>query len=140
MSDVAVRPLPRPTLLSAPFWDACRRHQLTVQRCSACGTHVFVPRPFCPHCLGTDLQWVASTGEGAIVTYTVVWRAQTPAFTAPYVVAVVRLSEGFEMMTNIVGCAPQQVAIGAAVRVHFVDESDEISLPCFELSNGASRP
>jgi uncharacterized protein len=128
---MTTRPLPRPTALTQPFWDACRDHRLTVPRCSACGAYVFIPQSFCPVCLSTDLAWVESNGRGTIVTFTVVGRPQTPAFEAPYVVAVVRLDEGYEMLTNVVDVDPDDVTIGAAVRVRFVDMTDDVTLPCF---------
>jgi uncharacterized protein len=125
------RPRPRPTQVSKPFWDACRQHRLIVQRCNTCGAHVFVPRTFCEHCLGTGLEWVPVSGKGFVVTFTVVWRAQTPAFETPYVVAVVRLDEGCEMMTNLVDVEPTAVKPGARVEVKFVPISDDVILPCF---------
>jgi uncharacterized OB-fold protein len=131
---VTTRPLPRPTGLTEPFWNATRGHRLVVQRCSACATHVFIPQAFCPACLGTDLVWVESRGIGRIVTFTVVWRPQTPAFDAPYVVAVVRLDEGYEMMTNIVDVDPDEVEIGARVAIRFLDVTDDVTLPCFTLA------
>jgi uncharacterized protein len=127
------RPVPRPTALTEPFWDACRERRLIVQRCATCATHVFIPQSFCPECLGTELEWVESSGRGVVVTYTVVWRPQTPAFDAPYVVAVVRLDEGWEMMTNVVDVDPESVDIGAPVVVRFLDVTDDVSLPCFTL-------
>lgn len=104
-----------------------------VQRCGGCGAHLFIPRSFCPVCRSTDLSWVPTGGRGAIVTYTVVGRAQTPAFTTPYVVAVVRLDEGCEMMTNIVDCTPDEVTIGAPVEVSWLPVDADITLPCFRL-------
>jgi uncharacterized OB-fold protein len=131
---VTSRPLPRPAALTEPFWDACRQHRLIVQRCSACATYVFIPQAFCPSCLGTDLVWVDSSGRGTIVTFTVVWRPQTPAFDAPYVVAVVRLDEGYEMMTNVVDADPDDVTIDAPVIVRFLDLAEDATLPCFTLA------
>lgn len=127
------RPVPYPTTLTEPFWQACRDGRLIVQRCADCGRYVFTPQAFCRYCLGPRLGWVASAGIGVIVTYTVVWRPQTPAFVAPYVVAVVRVDEGYELITNIVGSAAAEVSIGARVRVRFVPLTQDISLPCFEL-------
>lgn len=134
MDSRPAKPLPAPTTLSRPFWDGCRDSRLLVQRCSTCGAHVFLPQEFCPSCLGIDLEWVEGAGKGVIVTFTVIGRAQTPAFSAPYVVAVVRLDEGYEMLTNIVGTEPNGVMIGSRVEVNFVRENDEIALPCFRLS------
>lgn len=129
------RPAPRPTELSKPFWDACRDRRLLVQRCGWCGAYVFLPRAFCPECRSTELSWVESSGEGVIVTYTTVWRPQTPAFEVPYVVAVVRLAEGYEMMTNLVDCEVDAVTTDLPVRVRFVDIDDDVTLPCFELAS-----
>jgi len=95
--------------------------------------HVFIPQSFCPACLSTSLSWVESSGDGAVVTFTTVWRPQTPAFEAPYVVAVVRLDEGYEMMTNIVDVDPDHVTIGARVNVRYLDVTADVTLPCFTL-------
>ena len=129
-----IRPVPHPTALTEPFWAACRENRLIVQRCDKCGAYVFIPQRFCRYCHADSLSWVESNGTGRIVTFTVVWRPQTPAFEPPYVVAVVRLDEGYEMITNIVGGTPQDVTIGAAVRVHFAPVTDAITLPCFEIA------
>jgi len=131
--DVPRRPRPQPTPLSRPFWDACRERRLIVQRCTRCGEHVFIPQAFCSACRSTELEWVESTGIGTVVTYTEVWRPQTAAFDAPYTVAVVRLDEGYEMMTNLVGTGREAVQIADPVRVSFVDVDGDVTLPCFEL-------
>jgi len=133
VSTDLIRPLPHPTAISKPFWDACRERRLIIQRCEDCATYVFIPQAFCPQCLGRSLGWVPASGTGAIVTYTVVWRPQTPAFEVPYVIAVVRLDEGVEMLTNLIGVEPQQVSIGARVRVAFADVAEHMTLPFFSL-------
>ncbi len=133
LGPTTARPVPLATELSRPFWDGCRRGVLLVQRCARCATHVFIPQDFCPTCRSTDLKWVESGGKGVIVTYTVVWRAPTPAFEVPYVVAVVAVAEGYEMVTNIVATDRDQIRIGAGVRVVFREISPEVTLPCFTV-------
>ena len=133
VSTDLLRPLPHPTQLSRPFWDACRERRLVVQRCETCATYVFIPQAFCPRCLGRSLAWTAVSGDGIIVTYTVVWRPQTPAFEVPYVIAVVRLDEGVDMLTNLTDAEPEQVSIGAQVRVAFADVTEHVTLPFFTL-------
>jgi uncharacterized protein len=135
MTAHPVRPLPRPSEVSQPFWDACRERRLVIQRCESCSGYVFIPQAFCPHCLGRSLNWVQAAGTGSIVTYTVVWRPQTPAFETPYVIAVVRLDEGVDMLTNLIDAPPEQVCIGARVRVRFVDVED-MTLPFFTPADG----
>ena len=128
---VATRPVPRPTDVSRPHWDGARRGELLVQRCTDCGRHVFLPALVCPYCAGVALEWTRSSGLGVVDTFTVVWRPASPAFDAPYVVAVVELDEGWHMLTNVVDCEPGEVWIGLPVEVAFRDVSDEITLPMF---------
>lgn len=130
MSDAGI-PLPRPTELSRPHWDGCREGVLRVQRCSACGAHVFIPQPLCTRCQSGALEWVASAGRGTLYSFTTVHRPPSPAFTVPYVVAIVELDEGFHMLSNLVDCAPEDVRIGMRLEVTFRPVSHEITLPLF---------
>jgi len=74
--------------------------------------------------------WVPSAGLGIIYSFTVVYRAPLDGFEVPYVLAVVDLEDGFNMMTNIVGIDPEDVSIGMSVAVQWRDLG-EISLPVF---------
>lgn len=133
------RPLPRPTELSRPHWDGAREGVLRVQRCRACHAHVFIPQPLCSACSSPELEWVTSRGEGSVYSFTVVHRAPHPSFATPYVVAIVALDEGFEMLAGI-ECEPRELAIGARVSVGFRAIDAEISLPFFTLRRAASPP
>ena len=124
-------PLPTPTALSRPHWEGCREGKLCVQRCSACGTHVFIPRPVCTSCQSLDLEWVECTGRGTLYSYTVVARPQRPEFEVPYTVAIVELEEGWHMLTNLVDIAPDQIAIGMPVEVTFRELTEDTTLPYF---------
>jgi uncharacterized protein len=132
MAETFERPVPCPSALTRPFWDACADRRLVVQRCADCGRYIFTPQAFCRYCLSGSLEWRESAGLGRVVTYTVVWRPQTPAFTAPYVVAVIELDEKYQMISNVVGDMAEHVSIGDRVRVRFVPASAGITLPCFE--------
>lgn len=126
-------PLPRPTPISKPHWDGCREGVLRVQRCKDCETHVFIPQPCCTQCLGGNLEWVESSGRGTLYSYTVVHRPQQPSFDTPYTVVVVELEEGWFMLSNLMGVAPEDIEIGAPLEVIFHEMSDEITLPLFQL-------
>ena len=52
----------------------------------------------------------------------------------PYVLAYVELSEGPRMLTNIVGCDPDQVQVGSAVSVVFDGAGDAGAIPRFRLA------
>jgi uncharacterized OB-fold protein len=128
-----VKPAPEPTADSAYFWERCRAGQLVLQRCAACGRVQFYPRALCTGCLSAELGWVPSTGRGEVHSFTTVFRAPTPAFQneTPYVVAVIELPEGVRLISRVVGCAPERVAIGMPVEVVFEEISAAISLPQF---------
>ena len=131
MSDAARIPLPRPTQLSRPHWDGCRAGVLRYQRCRDCGIAVFVPLPVCAGCFGDGLEWADSSGRGTVYSYTVVHRPQRPVFAVPYVVVIAELEEGWQMLSNLVGCEPADVRIGLPIEVVFRRMSDEITLPYF---------
>ena len=126
-------PLPRPTALSRPFWEACREGRLVVQRCLDCGSYVFIPQPCCGECMSTRLEWVESSGRGTLYSFTTVHRPQQPTFEVPYTVIVVELEEGWFMLSNLVGVAPEDVRIGSPLEVVFEPRSDEITLPLFRV-------
>ncbi len=133
MADVSGKPVPVPTRETRPYWEGCRRGELMIQRCAACGQFQFFPRLYCSRCMSERVAWVTSAGRAEVLSFTIVRRPVSPAFAAevPYVVALVRLDEGPTMMTNIVGCAPERVAIGMPVEVVFERWTEAISIPKF---------
>jgi uncharacterized protein len=130
---VSERPLPLIDDESRPFWGATRERRLAIQRCGACGKHVFPPRALCPHCHEATLEWVDATGRGSVYSYTVARRPAGPWFAdkVPYVVAIVELDEGVRMLSNLVVGDPSSARIGQRVRVTFEDVG-EVTLPLFE--------
>jgi uncharacterized OB-fold protein len=129
--------LPTPTPLSAPYWQAAREGRLVLQRCEACGKHQFYPRSICAACASERLAWSDASGRGRVKSFTVIRRAVSPAYEpeVPYVVALIELAEGPTLMSNVVGCAPEAVRIGACVRVRFDAWSDAITVPVFTLES-----
>lgn len=127
------KPRPEASAWSRPFWNAAREHQLLLQRCDDCRKWIFYPRIACPHCGSDALGWQQSSGRGTIYSYTVVENNAPSAFAAdvPYVVAVIRLEEGVQMLSNIVDCDPAALSCDQPVEVVFRRLDDEYTLPCF---------
>lgn len=123
---------PCPTDVSQPFWDACRDHRLTMQRCADCGDFTFYPVYLCPTCGGGGLDWTPVGGRGRVHSLTHVHRPSAPVFAGavPYVVALIQLAEGPIMMSNLVGPKAMEARIGDAVEVVF-EEVGEVTLPRF---------
>lgn len=115
------RAFPVPDAVTQAFWDAIAEDRLLVQRCRACGKHVFYPRAVCPHCTTGELGWVEAAGSGRVHSFTVVHRAPDLTYKdeVPYVVALVDLDEGVRMMSRVVGCRTDEVHCEMAVKVSF---------------------
>jgi uncharacterized protein len=124
-------PLPAPTELTKPFWKACNERRLTVPRCERCGRRFFRPEWACTHCGSTDWHWVDSSGRGVLYSYTTVFRAPSPAFVTPYVLATIDLDDGYSMFSNVVDCPPDQVRIGMRLQVVFRPVRPDVLLPMF---------
>lgn len=128
------KPLPDITLYNQPFWDACKRHELSLQHCQDCG-QIRLPSPICPNCLSMNAKWTKVSGRGKVYTYTIVHQRYHPGFAndLPYNVAIVELEEGPRLFTNIIGCKNEAIRIGMDVEVAYDDATEEVTLPKFKL-------
>lgn len=105
-------PLPARTPETEHYWEAAARGVLLVKGCRACGKAHHYPRTICPFCHSDQTEWWPSAGKGVIYSFSVMRRAPSP-----YAIAYVTLDEGPTMMTNIVGCDFDAIAIGQRVRL-----------------------
>ncbi len=130
MPDV-LPPLPQPGPDNREFWDGCRRHELRIQECRACGTRRFSPRPVCPECASPKFEWITCSGRATVWSWTVIHPPTLPAFAAktPYAAGIVRLEEGVFMVGQIRGCDPHAIRDGMPVTVEFDDVTADVSLP-----------
>ena len=129
-------PAPERTPETDPFWEGTAAGLLLLARCDACDTVIWYPKTNCPACSGDSVSWMEASGIGTIYSYSVVHRA-AGAFrdAAPFVVAYVELAEGPRVLTNIVGCEPDEVSIGLHVRVEFFDTGAGCALYRFTPSD-----
>ena len=114
------------------YWEGCARGELVLQRCQDCGSVQHRPRALCVSCLSSEIEHFVASGRGTVHTYTITHQNQLPPFrdACPYVLAYVDLQEGPRLLTNIVGCAPDEVRIGMPVSVEFI-ETGEFAVPRF---------
>lgn len=136
--EIPKKPVPIVNPWARPFWKAACEGRLIIQQCRDCKKFIFYPRIACIHCSSENIEWVEASGKGTIYSYTVVETNAPSAFMkdVPYVIAIVRLEEGVQMLTNIVGCDPYQVRCDMPVQVTFEKLDDEFSLPKFRPSTG----
>ncbi|MQA96646.1 MAG: DNA-binding protein [Streptosporangiales bacterium] len=130
---MADKPVPVPTPVTRPFWEGTKEGELRVQKCDACGKHIFYPRPGCPFCGAADPSWVVATGRARLESY-VINHLPGPGFKddVPYVIAIVTLEEGPRMMTNLVGVDPDpaKLTLDMPLEVVFEERGDQV-LPKF---------
>lgn len=130
--------LPTPTPETAHFWEGCKVGELRLQRCESCSHVYFPPRAFCPKCSSRDVAVFPASGMGTLHSYIINHRPRTDMGTEPHSIAVVELSEGPRMMTNIVNCpqTPEALILDMPIQVVFERKNDEIVLPLFEPVKG----
>lgn len=137
---MSAKPLPRVTDLTRPYWDAIQRGELYLQRCDDCRSWVFYPSRWCRACYSSRLTWTRCAGKGVIYSYSIVHYPPSPAFAAdvPYVLAIVELAEGPRLMTNLVNCPLEEVAVGLPVRLCCEERAGGFKVPQFEPARSGS--
>jgi uncharacterized OB-fold protein len=127
------RPSPRPFRFSKPFWDATREKKVLLQYCRATDRYQFFPKPISVFTGRPNLEWREVSGRGAIFSFTIA-RIGRPPFSGhtPYLIATVTLDEGVNLITNVIGCAIDRIAIGMRVRPAWSPLPDGTNLLLFE--------
>jgi uncharacterized protein len=119
-------PAPTVNVETRPFWAATKQGRLLIGRCRACGEPHFYPRTICPHCGKPEVDWVAASGKGRIYSYSIMRRAEIP-----YAIAYVTLEEGVTLLTNLVECDFDKLAVGQGVTLAWRDAGSDARIPVF---------
>jgi uncharacterized OB-fold protein len=121
-------PAPYPDGLATEFWEATRRHELLVQRCTKCQTWQWGPEEICYNCHSFDVGYEPVSGKGKIFSWERSWYPVHPALKdgLPYLTVLVELPEAdnVRMVGNLLGDPMQTVNIGADVEAVFEDHDD----------------
>jgi len=127
----SIRLLPRLDPDNEFFWTSGADGRLRFLRCDACRHYVHPPVPRCPFCLSAELRPEPVSGRGTVHTYTINHQEWIPG-SDPYVVGLVAIDEqpDVRLMTNLVGCDPDDELIGRPVEVVF-EANDDVYLPLF---------
>jgi len=121
------RPIPVPTPISQPFWDALAEHTIRIQYSPSAQRYVFYPRILAPGTLADDLEWRQISGAAALYSYTVAHRPVAPHFVdaVPHIIAVAQWDEGPRFATEIVNADPAGLRVGMRIQPVFVDVPEE---------------
>ncbi|MGZ4464952.1 MAG: Zn-ribbon domain-containing OB-fold protein [Nocardioides sp.] len=116
---------------TAYFWEGAAAGELRIQQCGACGELRHPPGPSCPRCHAFDRTYAVASGRGTVYSYVVHRHPPVPGRELPILIALVDLEEGVRLLGEIVGCEPEDLEVGSAVRVDFRRVDDDLTLPVF---------
>lgn len=125
------RPRPAITQDIAFFYEGARKEKLLIQRCSKCSELRHPPLPCCPYCHSLEWDAIESSGRGQVYSFVVNHYPQVAAFDYPLVVALIELSEGTRLVSQLIDVEPHDVFIGMEVEVDFIKCDEDLTLPLF---------
>ena len=103
-----------------------QRYRFVGKRCEMCGAIFFPPRLICLECGHGKMEKIKLSGDGTILTYTVIARGGAPTefddlqnMTGDYAVALVELKEGPKITGQMTYCEPGDLKIGQKVKAVF---------------------
>jgi uncharacterized OB-fold protein len=136
-STPAARPVPRVGVYvdTQPFWDGLAEGKLMLQYCTVAKRFQHYPKPVSNFTGRRTLEWRQVKGAGVIYACTVV-RIPGPGLDGrlPLCVATVELDEGVRIIANVLHCRPEQLKIGARVKLTWDTIGADQRYPAFELA------
>jgi uncharacterized OB-fold protein len=103
-----------PTGIAARHQQALDDGRFLIQRCGACGLHVYFPRELCPHCGALAPELVVPRGTGTVHAVTTQRRKAEQG--GDLNLCLVDLDEGVRLMSRVDGLTPTAVTVGLRVR------------------------
>lgn len=116
---------------NAWWWEAVDKGKVLIQRCKSCKTLRHPPRPMCGECQSMEWDSVESELEGEVFSFTQIHYPKFPGYPHPLLAAVISLSEGTRLISNVVGCEPEDVHIGMKVKGKVEQVDEKTMLPQF---------
>lgn len=102
-------------------------------KCRKCGALALPPRPICVSCYSSELEWIEFRGDGKLEAFTGIVVAP-PAMAKegfgrnnPYVVGVVKLAEGVNVVSRITGVdakKPEGIKVGLPLKAEFLHKGE----------------
>lgn len=102
------------------FYKYLQEGKLMAGKCQKCEKIHLPPRPLCDNCYSQQFSWVNVSGEGKLLTYTIINVApQQFQALAPYAVGIVELENGLKIPGMIQDIAQEQLKIGMELTLDF---------------------
>jgi uncharacterized OB-fold protein len=126
------RPVPVLQNMNRLYFEGCAQGELRIRRCTRCEARFHFAYEWCPKCWSLSLSYERASGRGVVSHFCVVHQPPYPAFdeVTPYILALIELSEGVRIMSNVLECPPEAIRVGLPVVVRFEQRGD-VTLPMF---------
>ena len=85
----------------------------------------------CPRCHSVQRELVRLSGRGEVYSWIIPRHPPAVGFAQAPIVALIQLEEGIRLVSNVVGVADGQVAIGMKVEVQFEPTVGGYAVPVF---------
>lgn len=131
----AMLPLPYWSEHTRPYWEAAGKGQLTVQRCSSCGTDRWPISAACYACHSTEFAWSPVAGTGRVFTFT--WADFPPPPDGnDRNITVVELDgtqgdDPVRVMSWVTDIQRDELVCDLPVEVTFLPLDDEVAVPAW---------
>ena len=94
---------PRESEFTKAFWSELGQGRWRTTRCTRCHRQTFPPKPVCPHCWSTDVEWTELATRGTLYSWTRIHAAPAVfAAEAPYACGIVDLDGGIRLACRVV--------------------------------------
>jgi uncharacterized OB-fold protein len=122
----------------APLLEGFAEDRLRLPTCDSCGHAHLYPRARCPRCGSVVMTWREASGSARLASWSTVHRAPSPDFSAevPYIVALVTLEEGPQLMARLAETEPAELRLGLPLALRFATLPGGERMPVFVPERG----
>ncbi len=118
---------------AASFNRFLNEKKLMASRCTACGARYLPPRPICPQCHSSQMEWEELDGKGKLAAFTSIYVVPTGMANQgygrenPYLTGIVELDGGLKISAFLLGFdarRPESISIGTPLSVEFLETGE----------------
>lgn len=81
------------------FFEGLKEGKIHMTQCKNCGEKFFPPQADCPKCLESNMDWIPLSGEGQLLTCTIIFvKPSTYTHYQDYVVGISQMKEGVRVL------------------------------------------
>lgn len=128
-----------PDVHTKPYWDACARQELRIQRCCDCRGWQHPPITGCQSCGSFNREFVLVSGKGVVYSFTIPCHPVIPSVRecVPYNVVVVALNEapGVRLISNLIDMDSDEIRIGMPVELAWQRVDEDVCLARFRSAS-----